>query len=142
MQEFAPKKVTEPNPGVKVFDLGQNFSGFPAITVTGSAGTTIKLITAELLADTGLVSQKNSGSPTYFAYTLKGSGEETWHPRFSYTGFRYVQVEGGGSCDKLAIKGLFIHNSNPRGEFSCSNPLLNQIHELIDMAIRSNMQTC
>ena len=142
MQEFSPKAVTEPKAGAKVFDLGQNFSGWPSITVTGPAGATIKMITGELLDDAGLVTQKNTGSPVWFAYTLSGSGEETWRPRFSYSGFRYLQVEGAEPCEKFAIKGQFIYSASPRaGEFSCSNPLLNQIHDLINAAIRSNMQT-
>lgn len=94
MEEFTPVKITEPKPGVFVYDLGQNISGWPKLTVRGSAGATVKMIPGELLADTGLVSQRSSGGPVSFSYTLRGDGEETWSPRFSYYGFRYVQIEG------------------------------------------------
>jgi alpha-L-rhamnosidase len=142
MRAFEPMKVTEPRPGVRVYDLDQNFSGWPSIRLRGGeAGTTVKLITGELLDDAGLVTQKNSGSPVWFSYTASGSGEETWHPRFSYTGFRYVQLEG----DIAAVANLeahFIHASLPVvGQFSCSNELLNRIHDLILAAILSNMQS-
>jgi hypothetical protein len=141
MQVFHPVKTTEPRPGVKVYDFGQNFSGWPAITVRGTVGAALKMIPGELLDANGLVSQRSSGGPQWFSYTLKGSGEETWSPRFSYYGFRYVQVEPSGDGALVAIEGRFVHAAAPQiGEFSCSNDLFNRIHKLIDAAILSNMQ--
>ncbi len=149
MQTYPTVRVTEPKPGVLVYDLGQNFSGWPLLKVRGPAGRTVKLVTGELLAEDGLVSQRSSGSPVWFSYTLKGEGVETWHPRFSYSGFRYVQVEGAtrdASADGLplliGLEGQFVHSSaRVVGEFACSNPLLNRIHDLIDRAIESNLQS-
>ena len=140
LNTFVPIKVSEPKPGVRVFDLGQNFSGWPKITARGRAGSTIKLITAELLDQDGFASQKNSGSPVYFSYTLCGDGEETWHPRFSYTGFRYLQAEG--DIDALVgVEGQFIHSSaKVVGNFECSSDSFNRIHALILNAIKSNFQ--
>jgi len=140
MQEFSVAKVTEPAPGIHVYDLGQNFAGWPEITVRGKAGATVRLTPGELLDEKGLVSQRSSGGPTYFTYTMRGSGPETWHPRFSYYGFRYVQAEG--DAEVVAMKGQFLHASAARaGEFSCSNELFNRIHKLIDAAVRSNLQS-
>ena len=99
MREFKPVRVTQPKPGVWVYDLGQNFSGWPRLAVEGKAGATVRLTPGELLATNGTVSQRSSGGPMWFAYTLKGGGLETWHPRFSYYGFRYVQVEGAAPAD-------------------------------------------
>jgi len=147
---YEPVKQTEPEPGILVYDLGQNFSGWPQITVSGPAGTTLKLIPGELLDSSGLVTQRSSGGPAYFSYTLKGNGEETWHPRFSYYGFRYLQVEGAtgkvaddsGKPVILAMEGQFVHSSAPAvGTFSTSDDLFNRIHALIDAAIRSNTQS-
>ncbi|MGB6431373.1 MAG: family 78 glycoside hydrolase catalytic domain [Candidatus Acidiferrales bacterium] len=141
---------TKPEPGILVFDLGQNFSGWPAIKVSGHSGDKVKLLPGELLDSSGLVSQRSSGGPSYFVYTLKGSGQETWHPRFSYYGFRYVQVEGatlkpGGDDGKpvlLSLEGQFVHSSaRVTGDFSSSDELLDRIHGLIDAAMRSNMQS-
>ncbi|NYF81321.1 family 78 glycoside hydrolase catalytic domain [Granulicella arctica] len=147
-QSFMPVKVTEPAPGIKVYDLGQNFSGWPEITVSGKRGSTIRLLPGELLDAKGLVTQASAGAgsnaPVLFSYTLKGSGIETWHPRFTYYGFRYVQVETtSASADKpvvLSLKGKFVHDAvNIDGEFTSTLPLFNRIHHLIDMAILSNM---
>jgi hypothetical protein len=140
MEVFHPVRVSEPAPGIQVYDLGQNFAGWPQITVRGKAGTAVRLTPGELLDGKGSVTQRSSGGPQYFTYTLKGGGEETWHPRFSYYGFRYVQVEGNAEVRDL--QGQFFHASAPlAGEFSCSNPLFNRIHKLIDAAVRSNLQS-
>ena len=152
IQELGTVTVTEPKPGVFVYDLGQNFSGWPKLSVRGAAGATVRMIPGELLADNGLVSQRSSGGPVSFSYTLRGSGVEAWSPRFSYYGFRYVQVEGAVpanraelSTDKpqvLEMKGQWLHNSaHLAGDFECSNPLINRIHKLILAAIRCNLQS-
>ena len=84
MHIYSPVKVSHPKPGVLVYDLGQNFAGWPAITVAGPAGATLKLIGGELLDEHGFVTQRSSKGPQWFSYTLRGEGVETWHPRFSY----------------------------------------------------------
>ena len=141
MEVLLPVQTTEPRAGVRVYDLGQNFSGWPGITVRGRAGASLKMIPGELLGSDGLVSQRSSGGPQWFTYTLKSEGDETWSPRFSYYGFRYLQMEGAG-VDVASVEGRFVHSSAPRiGEFSCSKDLFNRIHKLIDAAIRSNMQS-
>ena len=151
MQQFKTAKITEPRPGVFVYDLGQNFSGWPQLTVCGPAGATVKLTPGELIEPDGLVSQRSSGGPTSFSYTLKGEGVETWHPRFSYYGFRYVQVDGAvpsghvasaGKPVVLNLEGQFLHSSaRTVGHFECSNVLLNRIHALVLAAIESNLQS-
>src|ERR1035437_10229396 len=98
MRTYTSILRTEPQPGILVYDLGQNFAGWPAITVNGPAGATVKLIPGELLNPDGTVSQQSSGEPQWYSYTLKGAGTEQWHPRFSYYGFRYVQVEGSATA--------------------------------------------
>lgn len=138
MQRFDAKATNDIAPGVRVFDLGQNMSGWPALTVRGEAGKTITLRTGEQVDAEGRVTQKNSGSPVTFSYTARSDSEETWHPRFSLTGFRYV--EATGDIDVLkSVAGHFVHHSaRVIGSFACSNEMLNRIHELILAAIRSN----
>lgn len=151
MQVFKTVKITEPSPGVYVYDLGQNFSGWPQLTVKGTEGATVKMIPGELLDERGMVNQKNSGAPSFFQYTLKGKGTEVWHPRFTYYGFRYVQVEGATrNQDEISkgipfiqdIEGHFVHSSAETvGSFSCSNKLFNSIHKIINAAVLSNLQS-
>lgn len=141
-QTYQPQKITTPRPGLEVYDLGQNFAGWPAILALGPAGSTIKLTPGELLNPDGTVSQQSSGHPVWFSYTLKGQGRETWHPRFSYTGFRYLQVELTGSAHLLELTGQAVHSTAPvAGRFSSSSLQLNRIHDLILRAIENNAQS-
>ena len=161
-----PVKIIE-KVGVKavhgaIFDMGQNLSGFPQITVRGKAGQTVKITVGETLTEDGQINQKQTGRPHYYTYILRGSGGkkeqgdetcETWHPRFSYYGFRYIQVEGvdaslltGAPANHslpqlLDVQSCFVSNSARKiGEFECSNPLFNDTYRIIDRAIRSNWQ--
>jgi hypothetical protein len=147
MQTFEPVRVTPLGPGKVVYDLGQNFSGRPRIKLQGPRGATVKLIPGELLDDQGQASQRSSGGPMWFSYTLKGEGVEEWQPRFSYYGFRYLQVEGAAADDPalpkmLEVAGEFTHSSaEVVGSFECANPLVNRVHALILASIRSNLQS-
>ena len=94
LETFLPKHITAVPNGDWVYDTGQNASGIFELQVSGKKGDTIRITPAELLKTDGSVTQKNIGGPSYFTYILKGKGIETWRPRFTYTGFRYLQVKG------------------------------------------------
>lgn len=139
------------DPSAIVLDMGQNLAGFPEITVRGKKGQTVTLLVGEALTEEGAVNQRQTGRQHFYKYTLKGDGEETWHPRFSYYGFRYIQVEGTvlageknpGNLPVLKkIESCFIYNSAPKvSTFETSNQLFNATHRLIEKAVRSNMQS-
>lgn len=125
-----------------VYDFGQNASGIVSLKIKGHKGQTVKLIPAELLTPAGLANQQATGRPYYYSYTLKGDGVEEWQPRFTYYGFRYVQVEGAVPDQIIDLRLLHNRNSSPEnGSFTCSNPLFNQIYGLIKWAIKSNLQS-
>ncbi|WP_379773949.1 glycoside hydrolase family 78 protein [Flavobacterium sp. GCM10022190] len=149
-EQFGVKAVTEPQSGVRVFNMGQNLSGFPTIKVQGKKGQKVRLWVGEGLNDDGTVGQGRSGKPYYFEYTLKGEGVEEWHPRFSYYGYQYIQVEGANYKEMkdaslptiLDLKSNFIYNSAGKtGSFTSSNEIFNRTHELINNAIKSNFQS-
>lgn len=145
------KTISKPKDSVYIYDFGQNLSGIVELKVKGVKGQVVKLSPGELLSDLQLVNQNATGKPCYFSYTLKGDGVETWRPRFSYTGFRYIQVEGGvpdttssvaGFARIISIQSLHTRNSSPAaGSFECSNQLFNQVNQLIKWAIKSNIQS-
>ena len=147
MERYGVKDTILHSDSVLVLDMGQNLSGFPEITVEGHSGQWLKLTPGETLTKEGLVSQRQTGRPHYYIYTLKGEGNhkpqtpEVWHPRFSYYGYRYVQVEGDLEALRK-VESCFVHNSARKtGSFECSNPLFNDAYRLIDRAIRSNWQS-
>ena len=133
-----------------VCDMGQNLAGFPSITVSGRRGQKITLLVSERLTRQGVCDQGQTGRQHYYEYTLKGGGVETWHPRFSYYGFRYIQVEGAvmehqANPDNLPVihhlQSCFVYNSTPEtSTFWCDNELMTKTHRLIERAERSNMQ--
>ncbi|HWB25742.1 MAG TPA: family 78 glycoside hydrolase catalytic domain [Chitinophagaceae bacterium] len=151
MDSFKVKKIWQPVKGIFMYDFGQNVSGIIRLKVKGKKGQVVKLVPAELLDAKQLANQDASGSPFYFTYTLKGDGEEEWQPKFTYYGFRYVQVEGAAPAGEagatnnpsiVQITSLHNRNSNPvNGTFECSNNLFNRIYTLINWAIKSNMQS-
>ena len=148
-ERLIPLRVTQPRPGVIVYDMGKNSSGWPEILVRGRAGDRVRMLPGELLNPDGTVTQASAGAgpddPVLFDYTLAG-GEERWHPRFTYYGFRYVQVEtipataGGPKPTVLSLQTDVVHDDVAvNGHFTSGVPLFNQIHALIDRAILSNL---
>jgi hypothetical protein len=150
-ETFEPVRVTHPKAGLTVYDLGQNFAGWPEIAVTGPRGASVRLIAGELLGKDGLVTQRSAAAgpddPNAFTYTLGGGGTtarpEQWHPRFSYYGFRYVQVETASPGVRVEhLDGRFLHDDAAVvGTFSSSDELLNRIHGLIRRAMLSNLMS-
>ena len=122
-----------------IYDFHQNCSGIVRIKVRGPKGKSIVLRPAEILKD-GDIYQRSM--PKYeWRYTLNGAKDgETWQPQFSYTGFRYVKVEADEGVELLELSALHTTTDAPEvGNFECSDTLFNQIHTLIDWAIRSNL---
>ena len=139
------------HPSAFVADMGQNLAGFPEIVVSGKRGQKVTMLVAEKLTPQGACDQRQTGRQHYYEYTLKGDGQEVWHPYFSYYGFQYIQVEGAvlegqPNPDGLPVlkrlNSCFIYNSAEEvSSFECSNPLFTQTHRLIERAERSNMQS-
>ena len=148
-EDFMPQNFRKVKDSAWVYDMGQNLSGIISITVYGKKGDTVKIIPGELLNADGTVTQRATGSPYYFEYVLKGNGVETWQLRFTYYGFRYLQVERSAPNGEdnpghlpvmVQIESLHTRNASKTvGEFSCSNDLFNKTYSLINWAIKSNM---
>ncbi len=136
-----PVKITEPKPGVFVFDLGQNFAGFARLKAEGPAGTKVVLRFAEMLNPDGTIYTTNlRGARAIDTYILKGQGKEVWQPHFTFHGFRYVEVTGyPGRPSKDAITGIAINSKVPlEGQFECSSPMVNRLYQNIVWTQRAN----
>jgi alpha-L-rhamnosidase len=157
-----PIKLTEPKPGVWIFDLGQNFAGWARLRVHGSAGTRVSLRSGELLYSDGTLNgmtavcgQIKQGGTNYHypgtgapktawqmdEYILKGEGEEVYTPRFTFHGFRYVEVTGFPGKPTLgALEGLRLNSDvAPAGSFTCSNERFNRIQQMVLWTELSNL---
>jgi alpha-L-rhamnosidase len=139
--QIKPKTITEPKPGCWTFDLGQNMVGVVRLKVSAPAGTVITLHHAEMLNSDGSIYTNNlRGAAAIDQYICKGGGMETWQPRFTYHGFRYVEVTGlTGRPKKDLVTGIVIGSDTPRaGEFACSDARINQLQSNIQWGQRGN----
>jgi alpha-L-rhamnosidase len=140
-RELAAVGVSEPQPGVYVFDLGQNMVGSVRLRVSGEAGRSVRLRHAEVLDRSGMLYTANlRTAQATDTYTLKGAGEEIYEPRFTSHGFRYVEVTGyPGVPARSAVTGRVMHTSEPfTMSFRTDAPMLNQLHSNITWGQRGN----
>ncbi len=146
IETIVPVKLTEPKPGVFVFDLGQNIAGWAQLKVSGPAGTRVTLRYGERIGPDGMLERKTidpyvkQGPFQTDAYILKGRGDEVWEPRFTYHGFRWVEVTGWPGKPTLEnLRGRVVHTAfAPAGSFQCSNELANKIQECTLWSYRGN----
>ncbi|GAB2832792.1 family 78 glycoside hydrolase catalytic domain [Actinoallomurus bryophytorum] len=134
-------KMTQPKPGTYIFDLGQNMVGWNRLHVSGPAGTTVTLRNGEVLNPDGTLYTANlRGAVDTDRYTLKGGGTETYEPRFTYRGYRYVEVTGYPGTPSLAsVDGVVAHaDAPPNGTLTTSDPLVNQIQHNIVWGQKGN----
>lgn len=136
--------ITQPLPGVFVYDFGQNMAGQTELYVEDCpVGTNITLLHAEILYPDGTVHNNYlPGAPMRSIYYCSGIAQEGHRTYFSYYGFRYVQIEGfPGVPGENTVTAHFIHSDLPQsGEFSSSIPLLNQVQHATRYASLSNIQ--
>lgn len=135
IKEIKPISVKEQSEGTYIFDLGQNISGFARMNVTGDAGTVVKLRFGEMLQnDNSLYTANLRSAAATDYYTLKGDPNgETWQPRFTFHGFRYIEVTGYPGVPTVDdITGVAISSlQNTTGSFTTSNKDVNQLQSNI-----------
>ena len=131
--------------------LARMFRLFLRSVLREKAGERIILKYGEQLNPDGTVNQDAiaGGQNSYFSYTTSGNGTESWRPQFSYSGFQYIQIEGGvpvgednpgGKPELLSMRSLHLRSSAAiTGTFACSDSLFNQIYRINDWAVRSNL---
>lgn len=142
VDEMAPRSITCPEPGVYVFDMGQNMSGWARLRVQGPRGTRVEMRFAEMLHPEGMINTTNLGpAKARDVYFLRGGGPETYAPHFTYHGFRYVEVTGFPGTPTLdSIRGEVVHTDVATvGNFSASKEILNQIQHLIYWSQTTNL---
>jgi len=141
IQEIKPVKIFRTPKGSLIADMGQNMVGWLRLKVSGKKGTVVTLRHAEVLDKFGEFYTTNlRAAKCQLTYTLAGTGEEVYEPRFTFMGFRYVEVTGFPSdltADNLT--GVVVHSDMPvTGTFECSNPLINQLQHNIQWGQKGN----
>ncbi len=152
-----PVTVTQPSPGVFIYDMGVNFAGLVRLRLSPPRGTRMVVRYGELLHADGTLNPMTSvagqiktpgiggpGAPDIAwqsdTFIAKG-GEETYTPRFTFHGFRYAEITG--LPKSLPLSGVTALRLNADvdtvGSFACSNPMLNQIHAMCRRTFLSNI---
>jgi alpha-L-rhamnosidase len=140
-ETVTPVSVTALPDGSFVADMGRTMAGWTRLTVAAPAGTLVSLQHGERLNADGSVQGANEHVPGRHQldeYICAGTGTEVWEPRFSYKGFRYVQVRGLDHAPKL--EGRVVHSSVPdTGTFECSEPFFEQLEKAMRRTMRNNL---
>lgn len=148
LESVEPIAVTQPLPGVRIYDMGEQMTGWATVTVDAPAGVAVSMTYGEALSRTGLV---GTTSNLHIAdqlqtdyYVSDGSDEQRWTPRFSYKGFRYLQVSGPlgtpylGELVDVRVERVRSGVASIGG-FETDDPLLTDIYTLVTRAIPNNL---
>ena len=148
MKVIAPVFVTNPGPGVYVYDMGQNFSGWARLKIQAPAGTKVQLRFSEWLGEDGMIDPASTG--VYATglvqtdqYICRGDSLEIWEPRFTWHGFRYVEMCGfPGVPAEENLEGIVAHTALEKvGTFECSDSLINKLHETALWTLTGNLHS-
>jgi alpha-L-rhamnosidase len=144
VKTLQPRVLTEPKPGVYIIDFGQNLVGWCRVKVLGKAGQTITLRHGEMLAENGTLYTANlRGAPQTDRVIPRQDGPIAYEPRFTYHGFRYLELTGLAAPPSIgSVRASVFHSTSPDvGSFSCSDPLLNRLMDNIIWTQRGNLMS-
>jgi len=141
MEMLPVKKIVSTAAGKSLYDFGQNFAGRVRVTLKGSPGVHVTMRHGEILTPKGQLYTENLRSALATdQYTLRGGDSETYEPRFTFHGFRYMELAwADGDLAVEDIQAVVLQSElPPTGHFACSNPLLNQLQHNIQWGLKSN----
>ncbi|MBC8096759.1 MAG: glycoside hydrolase family 78 protein [Akkermansiaceae bacterium] len=141
VQTLAATNLTVPKPGCYTFDLGQNMVGWVRLNVSGNVGDRITVRHGEMLNPDGTVYTANlRGANATDFFILGTNGTSVFEPRFTFHGFRYVEVRGLTVAPTLSsVTGMVVQSDMPlTGDFACSSPLVNQLFRNIIWGQKGN----
>ncbi len=141
LEELKPIALITTPLGETVLDMGQNMVGWLRFSVQGEAGTEVVVHHAEVLDQEGNFYTANlRKAKQEIRYVLKGGEKESYEPRFTFQGFRYVRLTGFESAISLDdFAGVVLYTDMAAtGQFSCSDPMINQLQHNIEWGLKGN----
>jgi len=147
IETIVPTEIETGESGRRLFDTGQNLTGWARITVRGAAGATVTLRHAARLDGEGRLDEASAHAEGCTArqtdrYVLKGTDAETWEPRFILHGFRFVEAVIEGEANIEALEARLVHtDADQIGTFASSEPLLDRIHANTVWSFRTALQS-
>lgn len=144
-ESYSPIKVFTNAKGRRVYDFGQNISGYVKIVLSGNRGDTVTLRHGERIFPDGTLDHRGMDGPPFhlghefqFNRIILSGKTDTPEIRFTYHGFRYVEIDGNAEITEL--KSVFVHQDVKKVyDFNSSEELLNKICHCSDHSVWSNM---
>ncbi len=144
VETFKPLSTCEPKPGVLVYDMGTVMTGWARLRIPhGTVDGKVILRYAELQNEDGMVNCDSAGGARQAdVYIMRGVANEVYEPRFTYHGFRYVEMTGyPGKPDLDSLEACFVRNAVAQtGAFECGHEQINKIHRCTLQSQRCNLQ--
>jgi alpha-L-rhamnosidase len=142
IEHLKPKEIFKSKSGQTVIDFGQNLVGWLRVNVSGPAGTNITFVHTEVMENGEVATRPLRSAKARDTIILSGKGPLTWEPKFTYHGFRYVQVTGWPNTTALtvdSVAAVVVHSDLERtGYFESSHELLNKFHENVVWSMKGN----
>jgi alpha-L-rhamnosidase len=145
MEEIAPIKIFRSKSGKTLLDFGQNLVGKlqVCLPLAPLEGHQISFSHAEVLERDELGTRPLRGAKPIDTVTLSKHQPKIWSPKFTFHGFRYVQIDGWPTDSGLPagddVTALVLYSDMARtGWFSCSEPLINKLHENVCWSMKGN----
>ncbi len=136
-EELKPISCVE-NQGKLIYDFGQNFAGVVKLKLSGKRGQVVTVKHAELLNPDGSLNVTFLRTAKATATYTCVDGEQTYSPKLTYMGFRYISIEGIGA-ENVEVSALALYSDvRQTGDFECSEPLLNRLQQNILWSSKSN----
>ncbi len=144
------QSMTEPRQGVYVYDMAQNMAGVPEITFHGlTPGTKVLLRFAEMKypdlptykGNAGMVMTENMRDAMEQDIYIAKGGTETFHPRYTYHGYRYVEVTGIPTPLPVSdVKGIVLSSVDQlASDLSTNDPDVNRLYKNIQWSTLANV---
>lgn len=138
-----PVSIVRVSETVQIADFSRMFVGFCHLTVKASPGQTLRIRYGERLENGRVFLEQDfvEGELQTDEILVGDSGWVDYEPKFSYYGFRFVEILG--ALDDLPLTALTAMQVSgdfaDRSQFSCSEPLLNTCFESLRQTLRNNM---
>ena len=142
-ERISPSGIFTTPAGETVVDFGQELTGYVELSVDAKCGDVIALSHAEVMDRDGNFYTENYRAAKAKLHYTCCDGRQTWHPHFTFFGFRYIRIDafpgGAALAQPENFTAIVVHSEMKRtGHLSCSDPLLNQLFSNIIWGQKGN----
>ena len=127
-REEMPVVEARKNGSNTILDFGQNFAGVIELDPSKLTGTTVRIRHGELLNPDGSLYTANLRKAKAEIIYHKGTENRKYRPRFTYMGFRYVEISGTEYIPGLITAYTVYSDMERTGFFTCTDQLTDRLY--------------